>query len=277
MCRWVAYIGKPIALEALVIKPARSLVEQSLHSRLSFSPEGTALPTNGDGFGIGWYTDKVEPAIFKVPDPAWSNENINELCSHIQSRLFMAHIRAASTGSIQRTNTHPFKYKQWLFQHNGYLHHFEKIRRDLQFAVTPELYAQLRGTTDSETLFYLALTHGLEADPKAAWEKVIAHVRRACNENNVPFELVLSCAISDGETLYTLRYSSGEHVHSQYYSTHAQCMKDLGEDYELMPKKSVVVVSEPLDQSIEHWEEMPRNSFASICNGQVQIEPLAAA
>jgi hypothetical protein len=32
-----------------------SLIEQSLHARLG------AEPTNGDGFGIGWYTDAATP------------------------------------------------------------------------------------------------------------------------------------------------------------------------------------------------------------------------
>jgi glutamine amidotransferase len=276
MCRWIAYSGKPIYIDTLVTKPARSLIDQSLNSRMSFKADGTALPTNGDGFGMGWYNpDRAEPGIFKVPDPAWSNENINELCSHIRSPLFMAHIRAASTGAIQRTNAHPFKYGNWLFQHNGYIGHFEKIRRDLQFDISPELYPYLRGSTDSETFFLLALTYGLIQHPKQALERTIARVTQACDAQKIPVECVLSCALSDGVHLYTLRYATGEHCHSQYYSTHADCMKELNSgEAETMPAHSVVVVSEPLDQSMEHWKEMPVNSFATIAHGKVTVEEL---
>ena len=49
MCRWLAYSGSPIRLEELLVKRDRSLIDQILHSR-----EG-ATPTNGDGFGVGWY------------------------------------------------------------------------------------------------------------------------------------------------------------------------------------------------------------------------------
>lgn len=275
MCRWIAYMGKPITMDTLVTKPARSLIEQSLNSQLSFRPDGSVIATNGDGFGMGWYADRPEPGLFKVPSPAWNNENISELCAQISSGLFMAHIRAASVGAIQRTNVHPFKYKNWLFQHNGYVGEFEKMRRELQFDIAPALYGQLAGTTDSETLFLLALTYGLEENPKAAFEKLINRILQAFEGLGIVPDMILSCAISDGKSLYTLRYSSSERLHSQYYSTHAECLKDLSEENDIMPKRSVVVVSEPLDQSGNLWEEVPANTFNSFANGNVKIEQLS--
>lgn len=274
MCRWIAYIGKPIFLDTLVTRPTYSLVEQSLHSKYSFRSDGSILAINGDGFGLGWYMHKEEPGLFKTAEPAWANENINEMCAQIQARIFMAHIRAASAGSIQRTNAHPFKYKNWIFQHNGYLNHFDTLRKDLQFSISSDLFNHLKGTTDSETLFLLALTYGLEKDPKTALERVILRVRKVCHEKDVPFELVMSCALSNGKNLYTMRYASGELVHSQYYSTHADCLKEINENNVAMPPSSVVVVSEPLDQSMEHWKEMPAGSFATIHGGKIHIETL---
>lgn len=277
MCRWIAYIGKPISMDTLVTKPSRSLIEQSLNSQLSFRPDGSVLATNGDGFGMGWYGERAEPGLFKVPSPAWNNENITELCAQISSRLFMAHIRAASVGAIQRTNVHPFKYKNWLFQHNGYVGEFEKLRRDLQFDIAPELYTQLSGTTDSETLFLLALTYGLEQHPKQAFEKTIRRVLDLCDAYGINPDIILSCAISDGQSLYTLRYSSSTRVHSQYYATHAECLRELNADNATMPRNSVVVVSEPLDQSGALWQEMPSNSFATFAAGEARIEELRIA
>lgn len=274
MCRWIAYAGKPIYIDTLVTRPAYSLVEQSLNSKFSFRPDGSILATNGDGFGLGWYMDREEPGLFKTAEPAWGNENINELCSQIRARIFMAHIRAASSGAIQRTNAHPFKYKNWIFQHNGCLESFDVLRRELQFDIAPEFFSYLKGTTDSETLFLLALTYGLQDDPKAALEKVILRVRRACDEKQVPYRLVMSCALSDGKSLYTIRYSSQKMVHSQYYSTHADCMKEINENSASVPPSSVVVVSEPLDQSMEHWKEMPVDTFATIRDGKIGIEQL---
>lgn len=276
LCRWIAYTGKPIYIDRLVTKPAYSLVEQSLNSKYSFRPDGSILATNGDGFGLGWYMHREEPGLFKIAEPAWANENINEICSQIHARIFMAHIRAASIGAIQRTNAHPFKYKNWLFQHNGFLNHFDVLRRELQFEIAPEYFSYLKGTTDSETLFLLALTYGLEENPRLALETLILRIRKICEKNKVPFDLLMSCAISDGKMLYTVRYSSGNFVHSQYYSTHALSMKEVDENSAEVPSRSVVVVSEPLDQEMEHWKEMPVGAFATIHEGNVNIETLNA-
>ena len=275
MCRWIAYIGKPIFVDTLVVRPAYSLVEQSLNSKFSFRSDGSILATNGDGFGLGWYMHRPEPGLFKTAEPAWSNENVTEICTQVRARIFMAHVRAASTGAIQRTNAHPFKYRNWLFQHNGYLGRFDALRRDLQFDIGEEYFGYLKGTTDSETLFLLALTYGLEENPKKAIERVIERVRLACEQRNVPFDLIMSTALSDGTSIYTVRFASGAHVHTQYYSTHAACMQAIDDTADIVPARSVVVVSEPLDQTMEHWNEMPVGAFATIRDGAIEIEALA--
>ena len=56
VCRWLAYTGSPVLIDDLLYKPTNSLVVQSLHSRLG------AEATNGDGVGVGWYTERL-------PDP----------------------------------------------------------------------------------------------------------------------------------------------------------------------------------------------------------------
>ena len=49
MCRWMAWHGQPVLIEELLFKTHHGIVDQSLHSRIG------AEPTNGDGFGLGWY------------------------------------------------------------------------------------------------------------------------------------------------------------------------------------------------------------------------------
>lgn len=274
MCRWIAYTGKPIYMDMLVTRPEHSLVAQSLDTKMRYKPDGSILAINGDGFGIGWYGKKQEPGLYKVSDPAWSNENIHAICAQTESGLFMAHIREVTTGEVQRSNTHPFKYENWLFQHNGRVNGFDAIRRELEFDISPELYPAVKGNTDSEVFFFLALTYGLQQNPKAAIEKTIARFERACEEKKLPVEITMSLAFSDGETLYTTRYAKGIESNSQYYSTHANCMKEINSDFAKIPSDGIVVVSEPLDYSYEYWEEMPTSSFSSITNGAINIEKL---
>ena len=273
MCRWIAYTGKPIYLDTLVTKPDHSLVVQSRHSQMNYTKSGQLLSINGDGFGIGWYDKRASPGLFKDDLPAWHNTNLNNLCHQVKSHTFMAHIRATTTGDIQRANCHPFRYKNWLFQHNGHISHFPKLRRQLQLKIAPELYPQLQGTTDSETFFLLAITYGLLDNPKAAMQKMVREVLQVLNKVDKDGVLNLSCAISDGTKLYTLRYSYNEAPMTQFVSTDSRCMAEFEGGKPPIPSGSTIVVSEPLDNVSEKWTKIANNTFTTIYRNDINTEP----
>jgi glutamine amidotransferase len=134
----------------------------------------TGVTTNGDGFGIGWYGDGSNgPSIYKGAHPAWNDENLREIAGQIRTPLLFAHVRASSGTPVQRSNCHPFRHGRWLWMHNGSLATFGEVRRDLQMAVDPTLFRQIEGSTDSETLFFLALTFGLTEDPPNAVARAV--------------------------------------------------------------------------------------------------------
>ena len=139
MCRWLAYSGSPLLLQEALYGGPNSLVDQSLHSRLG------AEPTNGDGFGVGWYGSPETPGLYRSTEPAWNDYNLRELAGHISSPLFFTHIRAAIGSAVQQTNCHPFRHGHWLFMHNGYLNEFATIKRDIVLAIDPSLYPQIQG------------------------------------------------------------------------------------------------------------------------------------
>lgn len=272
MCRWVAYSGAPIFMEDLVTQPSHSLVEQSLNTEMNYKPDGSLWSTNGDGFGVGWYAEKEEPGLFKDESPAWSNNNLRNICAQVRTHLFFAHIRASTTGETQRSNCHPFGYQKWIFQHNGHVHGFEAMRQDLHADIGPDLYQELKGTTDSETLFLLALTYGLQDDPKAALQKMVRRLQIAARDFKTDGEFNLSCALSDGESIYTIRYAEHDKPKSQFYSDQNRCVEDFANESTRLPEDSVVIVSEPLDGLSDKWEEVPENSFTTIRDGKVSIE-----
>ena len=107
MCRFVAYLGQDIVMDEVLVKPTNSIVSQSLHARES------DYPTNGDGFGIGWYTPSIskDPALFTSTIPAWNDRNLLHLTAKIKSNCFFAHVRAASTGGVNLYNCHA----QWTY------------------------------------------------------------------------------------------------------------------------------------------------------------------
>ena len=108
MCRWMAWHGQPVLIEELLFKTRHGIVDQSLHSRMG------AEPTNGDGFGLGWYGGGEGPAVYHSVAPAWGNANLRELAAHVESPMFLAHVRAAIGSPIQETNCHPFRHGRWL-------------------------------------------------------------------------------------------------------------------------------------------------------------------
>ena len=178
MCRWMAWLGQPVLIEELLFKTQHGIVDQSLHARMG------AEPTNGDGFGLGWYGGGGDgPGVYRSVSPAWADANLRELAAHIESPLFLAHVRAAIGSPVQQTNCHPFRRGNWLFVHNGYIAGFHAIRRDLMLAIRPEQFPDVQGSTDTEVVFHLALTLGLESNPIAALERIARH---AAGKADVP-------------------------------------------------------------------------------------------
>ena len=270
MCRWLAYSGSPIRLEELLVNRERSLIDQSLHSRLG------ATTTNGDGFGVGWYDDDGVPRLYRSTHPAWNDRNLREVAASIRSPLFLAHIRASTGSAIQETNTHPFRHGKWLWMHNGLIREFSQVVRELRVAVDDDLYPFMEGTTDSETMFYLALTFGLADDPAAAVEKMVGLVEQTGRAHGVEHPIQMTVATSDGERLWAFRYSSEGDSRSLYFRTRLDELKALyPENLRLaaVSDESRVVVSEPLGDLPGVWNAVPESSWGVVQEGQDEIHP----
>ena len=76
--------------------------------------------------GSGWYGAGEGPGVYHSVAPAWGDANLRELAAHIESPLFLVHVRAAIGSPIQQTNCHPFRHGRWLFVHNGYVGDFRR-------------------------------------------------------------------------------------------------------------------------------------------------------
>src|SRR5690349_24885312 len=101
MCRWLAYSGRSVPLEAVLFQPDHSLIDQSLHSRLGHTT------TNGDGFGNGWYGHPADnPFRYRCIQAARSDRNLREAALAIPAPLFVVHIRAVTDTPSQATNCH---------------------------------------------------------------------------------------------------------------------------------------------------------------------------
>jgi glutamine amidotransferase len=270
MCRWLAYFGDPIPIEWVVLQPKHSLLDQSLHARLG------ATTTNGDGFGLGWYGTGERPGLFRSVHPAWNDRNLRELATQVSSRLFFAHIRASTGTAVQETNCHPFRYGSWLFMHNGLIREFARVKRDMLLAVEPSLLPAIEGSTDSELLFYLALTFGLQEEPVAALERMAGFVEAVGEGHGIEHPLQMAVAVSDGTRIVVVRYSSERNSRSLFYSENVQAVKArFPHDARMqsLSDETRLVVSEPLGDVSEIWKEVPESSVGIVRPGQDELRP----
>jgi len=271
VCRWLAYSGSPILLEELLYKPAHSLIDQSMHSRLGVET------TNGDGFGVGWYgSGGPAPAVFREVGPAWSDRNLREVAGHVASPLFLAHIRASTGTAVQQTNCHPFRHGSWLWVHNGVIRDFPQIKRELALAVDPSLYPAIEGSTDSEMMFFLALTFGLDGDPPAAVEQMVGFVEAAAAGHGIVNPLQMTIGASNGSGVWAFRYSSEGRSRSLFYSTRMQTMRQLYPDnpvFQTVSEETRLIVSEPLGDLAGAWNEVPESSYGVVQQGDDELHP----
>ena len=271
MCRWLAYSGSPVPIEALLYGQKNSLIVQSLHSQMG------AEETNGDGFGVGWYGAQETPGVFHSMEPAWNDRNLRNLADHINSGVVFAHIRASTGSPVQHTNCHPFRHGRWLWMHNGFVADFHRTKRDLVLAIDPELYPEIEGSTDSEVLFHLALTFGLEDDPPAAVARAIGLVESVGREHGVEHPFQGTIATTDGERIWAFRYSSERKSRSLFFSTNVLTLRALYPENELLrdlSDEARLVVSEPLgDELPGAWNEVPEGSYGVIQPGEDELRP----
>jgi len=273
----MAYSGSPIRADDLLFRPKHSIIDQSLHAEL-----GAGVTTNGDGFGIGWYGEEAgsEPAVYKSTHPAWNDENLREIAPRISTPLLLAHVRASSGTPVQRSNCHPFRYGRWLWMHNGSLAGFAEVKHDLMMAVDPSLFPKLEGTTDTELLFFLALTYGLTDDPPTAVARAVGLAEQVGRRHQTEFPVHMTVATTDGESMWIFRYSSEKATSSLYYSTDVSQVRKLHPDVEALRElgpDTRFIVSEPIRELPGAWNEVPEGSWTQIRGADHESQPFQPA
>lgn len=254
MCRIAAYTGPAIQLENIVVCPVHSLLAQSQHACEA------KLAVNGDGFGVSWYGPEGDLGLYRDVLPAWADDNLTNLCRMVRSHHFIAHIRASTVGETSRVNCHPFTYNGFSFCHNGQIPHFATIRRRMLAALPDDLFAALRGTTDSEMIFLTLLANGLADDPRMAITATLAQIGAA--QSDAPIKL--SCVFSNGQTLYAFRHASVGPAPSLYVSG-------------VLDNGGRSVASEPLCGVAQRWTAIPQDTLCRVTPDGFAFQPFGEA
>jgi glutamine amidotransferase len=154
---------------------------------------------NPDGTGLGVFDEHGAPQVYKQPMAAWQDADFATEAHQLTGTTFIAHVRYATTGSLDAHNTHPFLQDGRIFAHNGVVEGLDVLDERLREVGIDDL---VLGQTDSERVFAL-----ITASIRARGGDITAGLADAMKwlAANVPIYAVnvLLCTATD---MWALRY-----------------------------------------------------------------------
>src|SRR6202142_3673453 len=202
---------------------------------------------NPDGTGLGVFDAHGRPQLHKEPIAAWQDADFATEAHDISGTTFIAHIRYATTGSLDVHNTHPFLQDGRIFAHNGVVEGLDVLDARLREIGTADL---VLGQTDSERVFAL-ITGSIRARGGDVTAGLIDAMKWAAA--NVPIYAV-NILLSTATDLWALRYPES---HELYLSDRRKILPDhrfhlrtsriRADSYNFVEQPSIFLATEPLD------------------------------
>jgi predicted glutamine amidotransferase len=126
---------------------------------LAFEAEALRARSKGAplGWGLGFYQGG-EVLMRRRPIDERREIDIAKLAADVRADLVVGHVRHATVGTLRTENTHPFRYRQWLFAQTGTVAEFDLVRDRLVASVPDFLRSGIRGDTDAEVVFHVFLS-----------------------------------------------------------------------------------------------------------------------
>jgi glutamine amidotransferase len=109
------------------------------------------------GWGVGFY-QAGEVLLRRRPVDERRVLDLAEAAGTVRADVLIGHVRRPGIGALRTENTHPFRYRHWLFAQTGNIQGFEQLEPRLVEAQPEFLRRNIRGDTDSERFFYLFLS-----------------------------------------------------------------------------------------------------------------------
>ena len=238
---------------------------------------GKKLP---DGWGIGYYPGG-EPSTSVLKEPAPPQGSIrSELVrawEHLESSIFLLHIRKATWGSISDANTQPFSRsyggRDWLIGHSGSLEHRLDPIPDPQFEPV--------GSTDTELVFCKLLSWIAAQGARSIGEVDINALHAWFDEMNQHGSL--TTVLTDGHDLliYADKYDVG-HVHLWRVTPPYEKLVFGDADVEVdltrrgtKSRKGVIVCSDPIQSHTKvpaAWGKLSPGTLVVVRQGAVRAE-----
>jgi predicted glutamine amidotransferase len=206
---------------------------------------------NPDGTGLGVFDEHGQPQLHKQPIAAWQDAAFATEAHQMTGTTFIAHVRYATTGSLDVRNTHPFLQDGRIFAHNGVVEGLDVLDERLREVGADDL---VLGDTDSERVFALitASIRACEGDVTAGLVDAMKWLAA-----NVPIYAV-NVLLSTATDMWALRYPESHELYALERRDEPQTASP-GPEFDLRTKRiharserlctrpSVVFASEPMD------------------------------
>lgn len=213
-----AYMGSdPERLRAALLAHREFLRVQS-----AVAPGGDAIASCGLGFYQGGEVLLQRRPRLAPVDPAGTLVDLYEMARELRTDVLLSQVRLhAATRLAKNENTPPFRFRSWLFTHQGQIPALEKQQEELLKSMPDFLRRNVRGQTDTELFFHLflaALHEGGSANledanltPEVvlrALTRAVARVVEGAKRSATPPGPQL-IALTNGRLLVTLRHGEG--------------------------------------------------------------------
>jgi glutamine amidotransferase len=127
------------------------------------------------------------------------------LAADVNADVVIGHVRSATVGALRAENTHPFRYRQWLYAQTGTVPYPETMRERVLGSLPEFLRGDIRGDTDAELLFHVFLSflhdggrlNQMEVEP----ERVAEALRASIAVVDGVAATALNLMVTDGEHL----------------------------------------------------------------------------
>jgi predicted glutamine amidotransferase len=225
---------------------------------------------NPDGTGLGVFDEHGRAELHKEPIAAWRDTQFATEAHQLTGTTFVAHVRYATTGSLDVRNTHPFLQDGRIFAHNGVVEGLDDIDERLRELGTDDL---VLGETDSERVFAL-VTGSIRSRAGDSTAGLVDAIRWLAA--NVPIYAV-NVVLSTATDMWALRYPQ---THELYVLDRRYEQKTAGPDPEfdlrtkriraqsahLCTRSSLVFASEPMNDD-PRWRPLEPGELVHVDAG----------
>jgi glutamine amidotransferase len=278
MGRLFAYMGNDPDRVRCALHPAkRELVAKSEAGAAAF-----------DSWGIGFYQGEV--LLQRRPKAPVDAVDFYEVTRELRTDCIVGHVRVGTVGQPKNENTHPFRFRSWLFAHHGTLPAYDRIATQLIDQIPDFLRRNIRGQTDSEVLFHLVLAElhadGVLDDNNLSVKSLESAVQRALADVQAlagPDEMAkaeLALTVTNGRIMVATRHGCPVHVLKLQSISDCPVCREAEPHFGRGPKRfdhehlrAVVVVADPPGALPGHaWHEAADRSFISVSHSLDLVE-----